>query len=202
LRRAGRKANDMTPSFKVFPGLLDPAELKRVRTRLRIHFNRVGYFPKQSGIPLGRDALVYLFTSVFRLEIVASLELGRNCPISHTHSSYRCQPPTKFRSLAPHQDSAALKGTEGLTFWVPLSPINRLRPTIAFHDKRPGTVLPHIQDDAQYAVLADPRVALTPLYGLAIGDVVMLYHDTIHATHIPRTAVFYRESLDLRAIPQ
>lgn len=86
-----------------------------------------------------------------------------------------------------------------LIWWIPLCEIDDRTPTIAV-GPRLNKVLHHVGDQRGYAVLPSWPAPLTPIVDLHIGDAVVLWPETIHATYVPPNADKSRMSLDLRAV--
>ncbi len=144
---------------------------------------------------------------------LATLVFGRRAAFMVDNSSARRQLPDRPETgLLLHQDVGAAQisssGQSGLTFWVPLVPIDARTPTLEILTIRVDEVLPHRFDDRGYSVLLEQeqlRAKLggrfEPVTGLEPGDVVAFTSRTVHGTVVPPGADRIRYSLDIRCRP-
>ncbi len=182
----------MSPPFEIVK-FIQPHAARHILLRLH-HATRVGN-PRQSGMPLTEQAWL---KTILRTEISGyHLRLDR--------SSWRTQQPDGHGALTLHQDTEALRGTNGWTAWLPLVEIDELTPTLEICPWLPNGVLPHKRDAANYSVLADDvKLGHWPLLtvtGLALGKAVIFGPRTLHRTCVRPWHTKIRHSLDLRFLP-
>jgi hypothetical protein len=144
---------------------------------------------------------------------LAGLVFGRRAAFMVDNCSARRQVPDRPETgLLLHQDVGAAEisssGQSGLTFWIPLVPLDDQTPTLEVLPLKIDEVLPHRFDDQGYSVLLEQgqlRARLGDRFervsGLAPGDVVAFNARTIHGTVVPPGASKTRYSLDIRCRP-
>jgi hypothetical protein len=146
-----------------------------------------------------------------RLADVGRRYLGSsNCAFMLDACSVRVQPPDEpKRALSWHQDaypaSIRTPHDRGITFWVPLTDIDRFTPTLEVIPTQLDTIFATRTDESYYSVLQDEASVLSQLSipperldDLRVGDVLMLDCFTLHRTVIPEGARATRMSSDIR----
>lgn len=202
LATAESAVGPVTAAYRILKGFLEPAKLAALVEPLLL-FNAARPLREQSGRGLS-DFDGELYPILMPLAEFATMEFGSPASIYLDRSSVRVQPPSQPMTLGPHQDAAPLDAhranAKGLTFWVPLCPVDRQTPTLAFYKDRVGRILSHRSDTAGYSVLTFPTYRMQPLPDLELGDVVVIWPDSIHASFVPHRATKTRISLDIRAL--
>jgi ectoine hydroxylase-related dioxygenase (phytanoyl-CoA dioxygenase family) len=154
-------------------------------------------FRRQGGLRLDEVKSPYIHA------IANTLSEHFNLPHDHTKCSLREQIPESSMGLRWHQDYAPMQlkpGEDGVVCWVPLDPIDGLRPSMVV--AKECQRLRHMRDDHRFLVI-DPSCGFEPEDGVIItdleeGDIVTFSPYAPHRTYSNRMMTQPRYSLDLR----